>query len=92
MPHIIHKSQAGFIAKRTSSDNIILANEILQEFNGASSKKRLCTKLDICKAFDSVSWDFLVARLRKKGLPKFISWNKICICDVPFSVCINGVL
>ncbi|XP_020698290.2 uncharacterized protein LOC110110968 [Dendrobium catenatum] len=31
--------------------------------------------------------------MRMKGFPeKFISWIKACICDVPFSVCINGAL
>ncbi|PKU78251.1 Putative ribonuclease H protein [Dendrobium catenatum] len=93
LPHIIHHSQAGFIAKRISTDNIILANEVLREFNGTSSRKFFCAKLDIRKAFDSLSWDFLISRMRDKGFPeKFIAWVKCCIQDVPFSICINGSL
>ncbi|PKU84697.1 Putative ribonuclease H protein [Dendrobium catenatum] len=93
MPLIIHKSQAGFISKRISTDNIILANEILHDFNSHHMMKFFCAKLDIRKAFDSVSWEFLISRLRLKGFPhKFIAWIKCCIYEVPFSVCINGVL
>ncbi|PKU86575.1 Putative ribonuclease H protein [Dendrobium catenatum] len=93
MPHIIQKSQAGFISKRVSTDNIILANEILNGYNGFSSKKFFCAKLDIRKAFDFVSWDFFLYRLKVKSFPdKFIYWIKSCVCEVSFSVCINGSL
>ncbi|KAI0524990.1 hypothetical protein KFK09_004380 [Dendrobium nobile] len=34
LPFIIHESQSGFISKRCSTDNIILASEILREFKG----------------------------------------------------------
>ncbi|KAI0531357.1 hypothetical protein KFK09_000910 [Dendrobium nobile] len=91
LPFIIHDSQSGFIANRCSTDNIILASEILREFKG--SKKLFCAKLDIKKAFDTVSREFLIARLLQKGFPDvFVSWIKNCIYDVNFSVCLNGSL
>ncbi|XP_020680432.2 uncharacterized protein LOC110098065 [Dendrobium catenatum] len=93
MPFIIHKSQDGFISKRISTDNIILANEVLNCFNAVPNKKFFCAKLDIRKAFDSVSWEFLFYRLKVKGFPdKFLSWIKSCVNEVPFSVCVNGAL
>ncbi|PKU67048.1 integrator complex subunit 11 [Dendrobium catenatum] len=68
LPFIIHDSQSGFIANRCSTDNIILAAEVLRDFK--SSQKSFCAKLDIKKAFDSVSTEFLIARLLQKGFPE----------------------
>ncbi|XP_020699578.1 uncharacterized protein LOC110111873 [Dendrobium catenatum] len=49
--------------------------------------------LDILKAFDTVSHDFLFQRLRQKGFPElFIKWVKGCISNVFFSICINEAL
>ncbi|KAI0524434.1 hypothetical protein KFK09_003803 [Dendrobium nobile] len=77
LPHIIHDSQA--------------ANELLKVFKG--QQKFFCAKLDIKKAFDSVSRNFLLHRLKLKGfLDKFIEWVKGCIMDVHFSICLNGSL
>ncbi|XP_020691324.1 uncharacterized protein LOC110105965 [Dendrobium catenatum] len=83
MSKIIKENQAGFIKNRISTDNVILANEILQ-FSRKSSKIRLmCVKYDIKKAFDSVSRHFLLARLEQKGFPaSFIKWIEACIMDV----------
>ncbi|XP_020691184.1 uncharacterized protein LOC110105860 [Dendrobium catenatum] len=91
LPLIIHESQSGFISNRCSTDNIILASEILREFKG--SHKSFCAKLDINKAFDSVSREFLIVRLLQKGFPEvFVSWIKGCISDMHFSICLNGSL
>ncbi|XP_020697963.1 uncharacterized protein LOC110110708 [Dendrobium catenatum] len=80
LPMIIHESQSGFIANRCSTDYIILASEILRDFKG--SGKKFCAKLDIKKAFDSISRDFLISRLIQKGFPaNFVSWIKGCISE-----------
>ncbi|XP_020696824.2 uncharacterized protein LOC110109937 [Dendrobium catenatum] len=56
-------------------------------------KDYFCAKLDIKKAFDTVSRELLLNRMEVKGFPsKFISWIKGCILDVPFSICVNGVM
>ncbi|PKU63786.1 Putative ribonuclease H protein [Dendrobium catenatum] len=91
LPHIIHESQSGFISKRCSTDNIILAAEILRDFKGP--EKYFGAKLDIKKAFDTVSREYIIARLSQKGFPtNFVKWIKGCISDVHFSICLNGSL
>ncbi|KAI0488370.1 hypothetical protein KFK09_028200 [Dendrobium nobile] len=73
LPFIINESQSGFVAKRCSTDYIILASKMLREFK--SQKNYFCAKLDVKKAFDSVSHSFLFNRLLQKGFPKtFIKW------------------
>ncbi|KAI0523418.1 hypothetical protein KFK09_005813 [Dendrobium nobile] len=89
LPYIIHESQGGFIKDRSASDNIILASEILRDFN--NSNNYFCAKLDIHKAFDSISRDFIICCLKNKGFTdKFIGWIKGCIYNVYFSICVNG--
>ncbi|KAI0515590.1 hypothetical protein KFK09_008255 [Dendrobium nobile] len=91
LPNIIHESQSGFITNRCSTDNIILAAEILRDFKGCT--KKFCAKLDIKKAFDTVSREFIIARMLQKGFPEaFVTWIKGCISDVHFSICLNGYL
>ncbi|PKU73489.1 Putative ribonuclease H protein [Dendrobium catenatum] len=52
-----------------------------------------CAKLDIRKAFDSISREFIIERLLQKGFPQtFVTWIKGCITDVHFSICLNGSL
>ncbi|KAI0529431.1 hypothetical protein KFK09_001980 [Dendrobium nobile] len=91
LPLIIHESQAGFIHNRCITDNILLASEVLREFN--FNRNLFCAKLDIKKAFDTVSRKFLINRMRQKGFPDmFINWVNCCISNVHFSICLNGSL
>lgn len=51
LPYIIHPCQAGFINKRLSIDNVILANEIFQEFRSKCLGEAFCANHDIKKDF-----------------------------------------
>ncbi|PKU86876.1 Putative ribonuclease H protein [Dendrobium catenatum] len=93
MPILVKDNQSGFIKSRISTDNILLANEIMTYIRKKSGGKYFCAKLDIRKAFDTVSREFLLARLKQKGFPSLVvSWIKACISDVNFSILINGSL
>ena len=50
----------------------------------------LC-KLDVEKAYDHVSWDFLMYMLQRCGFSgKWRKWIRYCISTVKFSILING--
>ena len=48
-------------------------------------------KLDICKAYDCVEWNFLQGIMIKLGFPnKWIQWVMGCVTTPSFSILING--
>ena len=50
-------------------------------------------KIDISKAFDNLSWDFLFKVLNAFELPSnFIGWIKECVTTPSYSIAINGEL
>ncbi|PKI53937.1 hypothetical protein CRG98_025639 [Punica granatum] len=50
-------------------------------------------KIDLMKAFDSLSWDFILNTMEALGFPPtFLRWIKSCITSPYFSVAINGSL
>ncbi|XP_026419755.1 uncharacterized protein LOC113315713 [Papaver somniferum] len=80
-----------FYLWRSIQDNILLAHEIVRNYHKSISSPRCALKIDLHKAFDSVSWGAIVAVMKKFGLPKkLIDWIYICISTAKFSVMING--
>ena len=77
LTHLIHPDQSGFLKGRNIGNNIRLINDIIEytEFNQLPGAILL---LDIQKAFDSVSHQFLLRVLRQFNFSnKFINWIKV---------------
>lgn len=93
LPPIISENQCAFIEGRRIIDNILLAQEVVKDYNQARGKPRCSLMLDIKKAFDSVRWSFLLVVMEAMGCPpKFLNWITECITSPMFSVKINGEL
>ena len=74
MLDIISPSQSAFIGGRQITDLVLVANEIVEEYQ-SKKKKGWILKLDLEKAFDRVDWNFLEEILMIKGFnSKWISW------------------
>ncbi|KAL0293606.1 UNVERIFIED_CONTAM: putative mitochondrial protein [Sesamum radiatum] len=88
---LIDYSQNAFVPERSISDNILLAQELLAEYNQVRLPQRCTLKVDIQKAYDSMDWDFLWAVLRLFGFPpRFIVLIEQCVSTATFSVALNG--
>ncbi|XP_074315696.1 uncharacterized protein LOC141651903 [Silene latifolia] len=90
---IVSDSQQAFVPSRLMSDGCLITHEIMHYLNktkkGTVSYAAL--KLDMHKAFDLVSWPFLIAIMKKFGFPLF--WQNIiweCISTVTYNIIING--
>ncbi|KAF7830391.1 ribonuclease H [Senna tora] len=79
---IIAPNQSAFLKGRLISDNILLATEVMHKIRSTrTGKKGWCAlKLDIHKAYDKLSWNFIEAVLTCMSFPAiWISYIKHCI-------------
>jgi hypothetical protein len=63
---MVSPNQSAFIKKRFIQDNYMLVQQTVRFLN-SQKQLRILLKLDITKAFDSVSWGFLMEVLHKLG-------------------------
>ena len=93
LPDVIGVSQSAFVPGRRISDNILLSQELLRNYHLGGSSPRCALKIDIRKAFDTVSWDFILLGLRTVGIPaRMVQWIETCLTSPYFSVGLNGEL
>lgn len=63
---LISQEQTGFVPRREISEGIIIANEVIHSAQTQRSKAMML-KLDIKKAYDRLSWRFLMKILQAYG-------------------------
>nr|XP_009761621.1 PREDICTED: uncharacterized protein LOC104213776 [Nicotiana sylvestris] len=62
---LISENQSGFVKGRLITENILIAQEIDQGVNKKNRGGNAIIKLDMAKAYDRISWTFLIAVMRK---------------------------
>src|SRR6516165_6265357 len=67
LPGVIGSSQSAFVPGRRISDNILLTQELMRNYH-IGGAPRCALKVDIRKAFDTMSWEFILLGLRTIGL------------------------
>ena len=67
LPKIISPQQSGFVKERQISDNFLLAQELISGIRQSNRRGNVVLKLDMAKAYDKVSWLFLLPVLRWFG-------------------------
>ncbi|GJY29441.1 RNA-directed DNA polymerase, eukaryota, reverse transcriptase zinc-binding domain protein [Tanacetum coccineum] len=91
LSQIIDENQSAFVPGRAITDNILLTQELLKGYNCINGPKRCAFKIDIQKAYDTVSWEFLKDIMGRFGFPsKMIGWIMTCISTPKFTICVNG--
>ena len=89
---LISNSENAFVKGKQILDSVLIASKCIDSRLKSGVPGVLC-KLDVEKAYDHVSWDFLMYMLQRCGfLEKWRKWIRYCISTVKFSILINGSL
>lgn len=92
MPLLISPAQSSFIKGRSIIDNIIITQEVIHSMKKKRGKKGwLVIKVDLEKAFDKLSWDFIEDTLLDAGFPtRMVRIILHCVTTSTLSVLWNG--
>ena len=93
IPDAVQLNQVGFVQGRLLCENVLLASELVTDFDKPDVTTRGCLKVDLSKAYDNVHWGFLENILEALDLPPiFRRWIKECVRTTSYSVAVNGEL
>ncbi|WMV56909.1 hypothetical protein MTR67_050294 [Solanum verrucosum] len=90
--HLVAENQSAFVQGRSMMHNVLICHDLLRHYNRKSVSPRCLMKIDLKKAYDMVSWEFLEEVLHGFGFPgQFIQWIMLGVTTTMFSVKVNGV-
>ena len=93
IPEIISPSQSAFVHGRSIADNVLITQDLMVNYHRDNGPPRCALKVDIRKAYDTISWSCILAILSCMGTPSYLlRCIKACITTPSFSVFVNGEL
>uniref|UniRef100_M1A3C1 Reverse transcriptase n=1 Tax=Solanum tuberosum TaxID=4113 RepID=M1A3C1_SOLTU len=91
IPTLIASNQSGFVKGRSIFENILLTQEIVAHIRLRGKAANVVLKLDMAKAYDRVSWRYLMHVPRKMRFAEhFITLIRRLIMNNWYSVLVNG--
>lgn len=87
LPSIISEEQTGFVPGRSMHDNIALAHDLVYDLDQKVPGGNVIVKLDMAKAYDRLSWGFLIRVMRALGFSNH--WCDLvfrCISNCSYSI------
>ncbi|KAM0838180.1 hypothetical protein ACQ4PT_061150 [Festuca glaucescens] len=91
MGGLVSTNQSAFIKGRCLHDNFVLVRQVARRIN-QKRQTGVLVKLDISRAFDSISWAFLLEVLRHLGFGVlFLKWVSLLLFTASTKVSVNGV-
>lgn len=91
MLEIMNINQSAFIKGRSIHDNFLLVRQVARKIH-ASKLPGLFLKLDISKAYDSLSWAFLLEVMRARGFGgRWLQWVAALLATASTKIIVNGV-
>ncbi|XP_042493548.1 uncharacterized protein LOC122073093 [Macadamia integrifolia] len=91
LPRLVSEEQGDFQKGKITSENISLASELSNFMYSVVRGGGMGIKIDVQKAYDSLSCEFLFAVLRKFGFsPKWTAWIQEILSTSRIFVLVNG--
>lgn len=92
MGKLVGQHQCSFIAGRQSSDNIVIAQEVIHSMRAKKGQKGwLAVKVDLEEAYDRLDWEFIRDTLSLVGIDgRLLQLIMACITTPQMSVLWNG--
>lgn len=91
LPKLVGKHQSAFVKGRSIHDNFMLVQCTARRLH-ALREPTVMLKLDISKAFDSVSWSFFVEVLTRMGFgERWLAWICGLLANSSTRIMVNGV-
>lgn len=93
LPTLISAEKKGFIKGRNIRDGIYLTSEEINLLSNKSFSSNVALKIDISKAFDTISWPFIIKTLSSFGFNNtFCNWISVILHSATLSIGFNGKL
>ena len=90
IPEIISPSQSAFVHGRSIADNVLITQDLIVNYHRDNGPPRCALKVDIRKAYDTISWSCILAILSCMGTPSYLlRCIKACITPPSFSASVN---
>ena len=87
---LVSNNQNTFIPGRSLHDNFVLVRQSARLLHQLGAP-RVMLKLDLARAFDSISWPFLFEVLKQYGFgDRFLEWLAILLSSASTKVLLNG--
>ncbi|VFQ59176.1 unnamed protein product [Cuscuta campestris] len=91
LPDIINPNQGAFIEGRELVHNILLCHEIAKGYKRKGASPRCLMKIDLRKAYDSISWKAIKGIMEAMKFPtRYIGWVYFCVTSTSYSILLNG--
>ncbi|XP_059289278.1 uncharacterized protein LOC132042777 [Lycium ferocissimum] len=91
LPKLISANQSGFLKGRSIIENVLLTQEMITDIRKRGRPANVVIKLDMAKAYDRVSWLFLIRVLKRMCFADgFVDIIWRLIANNWYSVMLNG--
>ncbi|XP_026399752.1 uncharacterized protein LOC113295636 [Papaver somniferum] len=88
---LISANQSAFVSGRAIQDNILVDHEIVRNYHRISGTPRCSLKIDLKKAYDTVSWKTVIDTMKKMGFyDQFLQWIFLCMSTAKYYILMNG--